>query len=213
MSSDIAGLRREYMSESLDEKDVHGDPIEQFRRWFDQALNAGTADPNAMTLATASPDGRPSARIMLLKGFDEHGFVFYTNYESRKGEELGSNPQAALVFYWNELNRQVRIEGRTSRVDREESERYFCSRPRESQIGAWASTQSRVLGGRPELESGFAAALERFAQREVDCPPQWGGYLLRPERFEFWQGRPSRLHDRLCYDAADGGWQIGRLAP
>lgn len=213
MGSDIAGLRREYMSESLDERDVHGDPVEQFRTWFDQALNAGTADPNAMTVATANPRGRPSARIMLLKGFDERGFVFFTNYESRKGEELQSNPQAALVFFWNELNRQVRIEGRTSRVGREESERYFESRPRASQIGAWASTQSRVLSGRPELEAAFAAATERFAGREIECPPYWGGVLLEPERFEFWQGRPSRLHDRLCYHAADGGWQITRLSP
>jgi pyridoxamine 5'-phosphate oxidase len=208
-----ARLRKEYTRAGLAESDANPDPIAQFRRWFDDALAAGLREPNAMTLATATPDGRPSARVVLLKGFDERGFVFYTNYEGRKGEELEENPYCALVFYWAELERQVRVEGRVSRVPKRESDEYFGSRPRGSRLGAWASEQSRPVGGREVLEERLRALEAEYEAREVPRPPFWGGYRVEPEVIEFWQGRENRLHDRLVYRRSGGGWGRERLQP
>ena len=209
----VARLREEYTRAGLRESDADRDPIEQFRRWFDEALAAILHEPNAMTLATATPDGRPSARIVLLKGFDERGFVFYTNYEGRKGEELAANPRAALVLYWGELERQVRIEGRVSRVPDEESDAYFEGRPRGSQLGAWASEQSRPARDRGVLEERLRELEAEYGDREVPRPPFWGGYRVEPEVIEFWQGRENRLHDRLRYRRSDEGWKVERLQP
>ena len=213
MKPSIAELRKEYARESLDIKDVARDPMAQFERWFEEALNAGFTEPNAMTLATADGDGRPSARIVLLKGFDERGFVFFTNYESRKGNELAENPQAALLFHWVELERQVRIEGQVEKVSAQESDDYYRTRPSGSRLGAWASPQSRVVARREDLEERWAG----FAARYGDDPPRpahWGGYRLSPDLLEFWQGRVSRLHDRVRYRREGlGVWRIDRLAP
>jgi pyridoxamine 5'-phosphate oxidase len=212
-SSDLASLRAEYQLAGLDESDLADDPFAMFARWFDAARAAGVLEPNAMVLSTAAPDGRPSARTVLLKGLTDHGFVFFTNYESRKGAELAANPHCSLLFGWYELQRQVRIEGVASRIPRAETEAYFASRPRDSQLGAWASSQSSVVGSRTELESSYDAAEQRFAGAEVPAPPHWGGYLVTPERVEFWQGRRSRLHDRLEYCRDGRGWRTARLAP
>lgn len=209
----VSGVRREYGAVGLSEGDLAEDPIEQLRAWLDQAREAYPEEFTAMTLATADREGRPSARVVLLKGIDERGLVFYTNYDSRKGQELAENPRAALVFYWPALDRQVRIEGAVERTSREESEAYFRSRPPGSRLGAWASPQSRPMAGREELERRLHEAEERFGE-EVPLPEAWGGYRVRPETVEFWQGRPSRLHDRLRYSrSAGGGWHIERLAP
>jgi pyridoxamine 5'-phosphate oxidase len=210
---DLQGLRKEYTRAGLREADLAPDPIEQFRRWFDEAIAAGLHEPNAMTVATSTPDGRPSARVVLLKGFDERGFVFYTNYEGRKGRELAENPYCALVFYWGELERQVRIEGRASRVPGEESDAYYESRPRGSRLGAWASAQSREVGDRTTLEEGLRSLEAEYEGRDVPRPPFWGGYRVEPEAVEFWQGRENRLHDRLVYRRAPGGWEVVRLQP
>lgn len=213
-SESLARLRREYISQPLDERMVDADPIRQFQLWFSEAARAVQLDAEAMTLATAAADGRISARIVLLKGCDERGFVFYTNYESRKGGELKEGAWAALNFYWAALNRQVRIEGRVEKLTEAESDAYFATRPRGSQLGAWASPQSRKLESRAALEELFAAAERRFAGRDVPRPPHWGGYLVRPVSIEFWQGRESRLHDRVLYTKIDGDhWRIERLAP
>jgi pyridoxamine 5'-phosphate oxidase len=211
---DLADLRREYEHQGLDEKDLAGNPLEQFRAWFAQALAADPKDANAMTLATADREGRPSARIVLLKGVDERGFVFFTNYESRKGRELQENPRAALAFFWPLLDRQVRIEGEVSRTSREESAAYFASRPLGARLGAWASRQSQALSGREELERALAETQARFAGGAVPLPDFWGGYRLAPVAVEFWQGRPSRLHDRFRYERSPAGdWRVARLSP
>jgi pyridoxamine 5'-phosphate oxidase len=213
-ATDIAGLRQEYTRAGLSEEDAHPDPLEQFRAWFEEALAANLHEPNAMIVATATPDGRPSARVVLLKGFDERGFVFYTNYQGRKGRELEENPRCALLFYWGELERQVRIEGRASRVSGEESDAYFASRPRGSRLGARASEQSRPIEDRAALEQRLRELEASFEGREVPRPPFWGGYRVEPEAFEFWQGRENRLHDRLLYRPVEtGGWSIARLQP
>lgn len=210
----IENLRNEYRSASLSEKDVTADPISQFAKWFAEALDGGLYEPNAMTLATATHDGKPSARIMLLKGFDKRGFTFYSNYLSRKGKEIAKNPSASIVFFWAELERQVRIEGTLEKVSKEESERYFHSRPKESQIGAIASQQSQEIQGREPLENTWKELIEKFSDKEVPKPAYWGGYILKPQVVEFWQGRPGRLHDRVVFKKADkNNWKIVRLAP
>jgi pyridoxamine 5'-phosphate oxidase len=206
-------MRREYTREALAEADVDADPVVQFGRWFEQAEQAGLLEPTAMTLATATPDGRPSARMVLLRGFDERGFCFYTNYESRKGVELAANPRAALVFWWGELERQVRIEGPVAPTSRAESEAYFHSRPPGSQLSAAVSPQSRVIQDRAVLERRVAELAADSADGQVPLPDFWGGYRLTHEVVEFWQGRPNRLHDRLRYRRAGDGWKIERLAP
>lgn len=209
----IQNLRQDYRSAGLAEGDVDKDPIIQFGKWFKEALEAQLFEPNVMTLATADQYGKPSARIMLLKGFDENGFVFYTNYESRKGKMLTVNPQAALVFFWPELERQVRIEGVITKVEEETSTAYFHSRPKGSQIGAIASTQSHVIPDKASLEGRVAELTEEFKDREVPRPLHWGGYLVEPTYIEFWQGGSSRLHDRIVYEKTDRVWVINRLAP
>lgn len=210
----VAQLRTEYLLQALHEHDLDPDPIRQFANWFELARRTTSGEVNAMTLATATPDGVPSARIVLLKDVDERGFVFYSNYESRKGRELAANPNAALVFYWPELERQVRISGTVERVTREESERYFHSRPFGSRIGALASRQSEPLPDRDELEERVRRLTLEYRGGAVPLPPAWGGYRLVPTALELWQGRPSRLHDRLRYTrATDGRWLIERLSP
>jgi pyridoxamine 5'-phosphate oxidase len=197
----------------LSEQDLSPSPFQQFSLWFEQALSAGICEPNAMTLATSTPDGVPSARIVLLKGFDERGFVFYTNYRSAKGIEMEANPHAALVFYWCELERQVRVAGSVERVSAEESDTYFHSRPAGSRLGAWASAQSSVVPSREFLEAEFQAFEQRFGQADIPRPEHWGGYRVVPHSVEFWQGRPSRLHDRLRYQLKEERWQVERLSP
>ncbi|HEY3738839.1 MAG TPA: pyridoxamine 5'-phosphate oxidase [Bryobacteraceae bacterium] len=212
---DLASLRLEYSAQSLDESEVDRDPVRQFSYWFDQAVAAGLREPNAMTLATATLQGEPSARIVLLKEFGERGFVFYTNYESVKGRELQENPRAALVFFWSELERQVRLRGGIEKVTREESEAYFRVRPVKSRFGAAASPQSRIVPGRKWLEDQVTALEGEFGESGPERPENWGGYRLKPESIEFWQGRKSRLHDRVLYTQTDTGgvWNIVRLAP
>jgi pyridoxamine 5'-phosphate oxidase len=213
----IANLRTDYKRETLDEAHVDTDPFRQFARWFDEAVKAEMPEPNAMTLATVGSDLRPAARIVLLKEFDSGGFVFFTNYASHKGQALAANPQAALLFHWVELERQVRIEGVVGKVDVAESETYFAERPRASRLGAWASPQSEVVGGRALLEARYAAVEEQYrdAGEHVPRPPHWGGYRVMPRMLEFWQGRRSRMHDRIRYRRTPdtGGWMIDRLAP
>lgn len=213
MHHDIASLRKEYMREELTESTVAENPLDQFRAWFEEALHADLPEPTAMTLATADADGVPSARTVLLKGYGEYGFVWYTNYSSRKGQSLEQNPRAALLFFWPELERQIRVAGGVSKLSHQESELYFHSRPRESQLGAWASHQSSVVASRSELEESYAAVQRRFADGVIPLPPTWGGYRLVPESIEFWQGRPSRMHDRIRYRSQGGIWIIERLAP
>ena len=210
----LADLRREYASRALTEDSALADPIEQFSLWFGEALKSELLDANAMTLATASRDREPSARTVLLKGFDETGFVFFTNYDSAKARDLDDNPRASLLLYWRELERQVRINGAVTKTSQAESETYFHSRPFESQIGAWASEQSRPLAGRAALEAKYTELLATYAGAVVPLPPFWGGYRVTPDAIEFWQGRKSRLHDRLLYTRQPGGtWARTRLAP
>ena len=209
----IADLRREYSRARLDESHVDPDPVAEFHRWFTQAGEAKVLEPNAMALATATKDGAPSVRMVLLKGYDERGFVFFTDYRSRKGTELEQNPQAALVFHWAELERQVRVTGSVSVVSREESEVYFQSRPRASRLSTWVSHQSQVISGRDVLDRGERQMKQRYPD-EVPLPPHWGGFRVTPETVEFWQGRLNRLHDRLRYSRQKGGgWRLERLSP
>ncbi len=211
---DIAALRRTYALQSLNKSDVSASPFEQFGHWFDEAVSGQILEPNAMTLATVGEHGRPSARIVLLKGFDQNGFVFFTNYQSRKGQEMATCPNAALLFCWLELERQIRIEGAIEKISRAESEAYFVSRPKGSQIGAWASPQSKIIEDRAVLENKQAELDAQYKQDDVlPLPPHWGGYILRPDYFEFWQGRESRLHDRIAYQKTANDWTIDRLAP
>lgn len=209
----IASLRTEYRLAALDEQDTNPDPIAQFQQWFQDARDAECREPNAMTLATCTPDAYPSARIVLLKGVDARGFVFFTDYRSRKGQELSDNPSAALCFFWQELERQVRVSGAVQRIPRAESQEYFDSRPRGSRIGAWVSHQSQVLPSRDVLDAQVVEVTERYGAGEVPLPDHWGGFRVIPEMFEFWQGRESRLHDRISYTRRAGAWQRERLSP
>ena len=210
----LADMRKDYSLAGLLEKDLAKNPFRQFEQWFQEAEAAKIAEPNAMTLATAGRDGRPSARTVLLKGCDGRGFVFYTNYESRKGRELDANPRATLLFPWVAMERQIIIEGAVSRVSREVAEAYFHSRPRGSQLAAWASPQSTAVAGRAVLEESYRVVDKKYEGRTVPLPPNWGGFRLAPETVEFWQGRRSRLHDRLRYRREPGGdWVVERLAP
>ncbi len=209
----INTLRHDFAKQTLDKKDVNTNPVLQFEKWFKEAVEAKVNEPNAMTVATATADGKPSARILLLRNFDENGFVFYTNYTSRKGEEILKNPYASLLFFWPELERQVRIEGKLTKQSAEESDKYFQTRPRASKLGAWTSEQSRVIANRQALDDEYEKISQKYPGENVPRPIYWGGYILEPTSIEFWQGRPSRLHDRLLYTKEKGSWKIERLAP
>jgi pyridoxamine 5'-phosphate oxidase len=211
---DLQNLRQDYSAATLSEDAINSNPIKQFDIWFNEAIDAKLHEPNAMTLATATHDGRPSARIVLLKGFDNNGFVFYTNYLSRKGKEITKNPLGAINFFWGEMERQVRIEGTIEKLTKEQSDRYFHSRPKNSQLGAVASPQSQEIPNRELLETKMSQLEEEYADKDVPKPSYWGGYILKPRMVEFWQGRSSRLHDRILYKKIDNrNWKKVRLAP
>jgi pyridoxamine 5'-phosphate oxidase len=209
----INTLRHDFSMQGLDEKDVHKNPVTQFSKWFTEAVDAKVNEPNAMTVCTVSKECKPSARIVLLRNFDEDGFVFYTNYKSRKGEEIDSNPSAALLFFWPELERQIRIEGVLSKQSSEESDNYFKSRPRTSKVGAWTSSQSKVIANRTVLDEEYLKFSNKYPGEDVPRPTHWGGYVLKAVSIEFWQGRPSRLHDRILFTKENNDWKIERLAP
>jgi len=209
----LADIRQEYSREELSREKVAADPFSQFEAWINEALAAEVNEPTAMTLSTVGSDKRPSSRVVLLKGFDPDGFVFYTNYNSREGRQLEENPFAAINFFWPELERQVNISGRTSKVSPEESDEYFDSRPLTSRVGAWASDQSEKIDSRRVIMTKAAKLLIKYAIGHVPRPPHWGGFRLAPDRIEFWQGRPSRLHDRICYERNADAWDISRLSP
>ena len=212
--SNIADIRKDYSKKMLQETDVHADAIEQFKTWWTEAVDSAIDEVNAMTLATASAQGKPSARVVLLKGFNESGFIFFTNYHSQKASEIEENPRVSLVFFWKELERQVRIDGTIKKITAEDSDEYFYSRPVESRIGAWASPQSKVIASRKVIEENVLELEKSFAGKTIDRPPHWGGYIVKPVVIEFWQGRSSRLHDRLQYSLNEmGQWEIKRLAP
>lgn len=214
MDKNIANLRQDYTLQGLSETEIDSNPFAQFKEWFDRALSADILEPNAMMVATTTPEGKPSARMVLLKDFDARGFVFYTNYNSQKAQELADNPQAALVFWWAELQRQVRICGRVEKILESESDKYFYSRPLSSRLGAWASNQSQVIENREVLEQNLEELKEKYQDREIPRPSHWGGIRVIPAEIEFWQGRSSRLHDRLVYTRMeDGSWKIERLSP
>ena len=212
-TTNIATIRKEYKLKSLLEEKVDADPIKQFQQWWKEALESNVEEPNAMTLATCTKKGKPSARIVLLKGLNNNGFVFFTNYQSKKGTELDENPNAALIFFWKELERQVRIEGSVKKLSEKESDDYFVLRPEQSRIGAWSSPQSKVIKNREVLEEMFTRYTIKFTDGTIKRPPHWGGYIVTPELIEFWQGRPNRLHDRLQYTLKKDEWEIERLAP
>jgi pyridoxamine 5'-phosphate oxidase len=209
----LADIRIDYSKRELSQKKVDADPFVEFGIWMDEALTSEVPEPTAMTLATVAPDGRPSSRVVLLKGFDSDGFVFFTNYKSRKGRQLAENPHAAINFFWPELERQVNVSGRTSKVSVEESDEYFQSRPYTSRIGAWASHQSERIESKSAVMATAAKLMLQYPLGHVPRPPHWGGFRLVPDRFEFWQGRPSRLHDRICYELSGDAWEISRLSP
>lgn len=214
MDKNIADLRQDYTLQGLSETEINSNPFLQFKEWFDQALSANILEPNAMTVATATTEAKPSARMVLLKDFDERGFVFYTNYNSQKARELAENPQAALVFWWAELQRQIRICGRVEKISDTESDKYFYSRPFNSRLGAWASNQSEVIENREVLEKYLEELKQKYQNQDVPRPSHWGGIRVIPTEIEFWQGRSSRLHDRLVYTRIkDGSWKIERLSP
>lgn len=209
----IADIRKEYKQRSLLESDVDADPVKQFQLWWNEAMMGNIEEPNAMTLSTSTKQGKPSSRIVLLKGLSNEGFVFFTNYESRKGRELKENPYASLLLFWKELERQVRIEGTVAKMAEKKSDEYFSTRPAESKIGAWGSSQSAVIKSRDDLEKSVLQYQKQFGNSQIARPPHWGGYIVKPTLMEFWQGRPSRLHDRLQYRLSNNKWILERLAP
>jgi pyridoxamine 5'-phosphate oxidase len=214
VTTDLESIRKDYRLQSLLEKDVDADPIKQFEIWWSQVLQSGIEEPNVMTLATSTPSGKPSARIVLLKAIKNKGFIFFSNYHSRKGKQIEDNPFVSLVFFWKELERQVRIEGEIKKISEQESDEYFSKRPLESRIGAWSSPQSEVIKSRDVLEKSVSDYTNRFNSQNIPRPPYWGGYIVHPTLIEFWQGRPGRLHDRLQYTISKKtAWKIERLAP
>jgi len=213
LTQNLADLRQHYTKGGLEEHQIPESPFTLFNEWFKQAGELGVLEPNAMVLSTVSADNKPSSRVVLLKGIEDAGFIFYTNYESRKGKELEHNPYISILFFWPEAERQIRIEGKVSKISTESSKEYFVSRPRESQLGAWASAQSSIVQGRHSIEESFQQCLAKYEGKDIPLPDFWGGYIIHPSSFEFWQGRPSRLHDRMKYTKEQDSWLIVRLSP
>ena len=213
LTHNLADLRQHYTKGGLEEHQIPDSPFTLFNEWFKQAGELGVLEPNAMVLSTVSADNKPSSRVVLLKGIDDAGFIFYSNYESRKGKELEHNPYVSILFFWPEAERQIRIEGKVSKISTESSKEYFVSRPRESQLGAWASAQSSIIQGRHSIEESYQQCLAQYEGKDIPLPDFWGGYIIHPSSFEFWQGRPSRLHDRMKYTKEQDSWHIVRLSP